>query len=288
MKYYQFDFILRPDTEDGRAILADEASDAGFESFVETDTGMQGFVQADMLDEELLKNAIADFPLKGVKIEYAKKVAADEDWNATWESHGFEPIVIGGKLLVYDAKNHSGSEYDAPIKIGIEAQNAFGSGTHETTQLMLEAMLSVGMKGKSVLDCGCGTGILGIAAAKLGADRVVGYDIDEWSVRNTTHNAELNGVEVDTHEGDASVLSHISGVFDVVLANINRNILLHDMAEFKEVMSTDSTLILSGFYASDIPQIEAKAAELGLAMANLLSRDSWQCLVFSAAKSCVV
>lgn len=288
MKYYQFDFVFEPDTDDGRAILADEASAAGFESFVETDAGMQGFVQAEMLDEELLKSSIKDFPLKGVKIGYTKKVAEDKDWNATWENHGFEPIAIGGKILVYDAKNHSGDEYDAPIKIGIEAENAFGSGTHETTQLMLEAMLGVGMKGKSVLDCGCGTGILGIAAAKLGAERVVGYDIDEWSVRNSEHNAELNSVEIDTHEGDASVLSHISGVFDVVLANINRNILLHDMAEFKEVMSTDSTLILSGFYEVDVPQIEAKAATLGLCKTRQLSRDSWQCLVFSGAKSYVV
>ncbi len=282
MKYYQFDFVFKPDTDDARAILADEASNAGFESFVETDNGMQGFVQADMLDEEQLRNYMADFPLKGVKIEYTKKVAEDKDWNATWESQGFEPIAIGSQILVYDAKNHSIDEYEAPIKIGIEAENAFGSGTHETTQLMLEAMLNVGMEGKSVLDCGCGTGILGIAAAKLGASRVVGYDIDEWSVRNTEHNAGLNGVEVDTHEGDMSVLSHISGVFDVVLANINRNILLHDMAGFKEVMSTGSTLILSGFYEADIPQIEAKAATLGLRLTDRLSRDSWQCLVFSA------
>lgn len=288
MKYYQFDFVFEPDTDDGRAILADEAAAAGFESFVETAAGMQGFVQADKLDEEQLKSSIEDFPLKGVKIRYTKKVAEDKDWNATWESQGFEPIAIGGKILVYDAKNHRGDEYEAPVKIGIEAENAFGSGTHETTQLMLEAMLSVGMKGKSVLDCGCGTGILGIAAAKLGAARVVGYDIDEWSVRNSKHNAELNGVEIDTHEGDVSVLSHISGVFDVVLANINRNILLHDMAGFKEVMSTDSTLILSGFYETDMAQIEAKAATLGLYRAGQLSRDSWQCLVFSGEKSCVV
>lgn len=282
MKYYEFDFILRPDTEDGRAILADEASDAGFDSFVDTDGGMQGFVQADKLDEAALEKIVKDFPIKGVKIYYTKKTAEDKDWNAKWEDSGFEPIKIGNRLLVFDAKNHVANEYDAPIKIGIEAKNAFGSGTHETTQMMLEAMLSSGVKGKSVLDCGCGTGILGIAAAKLGATNVVGYDIDEWSVRNTEHNAQLNGVEIHAMEGDASVLSHICGVFDVVLANINRNVLLQDMHSLKEVMSMEATFIVSGFYDSDVAAILAEADRLGLILKSRLSKGQWQCLTFSA------
>lgn len=282
MKYYEFDFILRPDTEDGRAILADEASDAGFDSFVDTDEGMQGFVQADKLDEAALEKIVKDFPIQGVKIDYTKKPAEDKDWNAKWEDSGFEPIKIGNWLLVFDAKNHVANEYDAPIKIGIEAKNAFGSGTHETTQMMLEAMLSSDVKGKSVLDCGCGTGILGIAAAKLGATNVVGYDIDEWSVRNTEHNAQLNDVEIHAMEGDASVLSHICGVFDVVLANINRNVLLQDMHSLKEVMSMEATFIVSGFYDSDVAAILAEADRLGLILKSRLSRGQWQCLTFSA------
>lgn len=281
MKYYEFDFILRPDTEDGRAILADEASDAGFDSFVDTDGGMQGFVQADKLDETVLERIVKNFPIQGVKIDYTKKTAEDKDWNAKWEDSGFEPIKIGNRLLVFDAKNHVANEYDAPIKIGIEAKNAFGSGTHETTQMMLEAMLSSGVKGKSVLDCGCGTGILGIAAAKLGAANVVGYDIDEWSVRNTEHNAQLNGVEIHAMEGDARVLSHICGVFDVVLANINRNVLLQDMHSLKEVMSMEATFIVSGFYDSDVTAILAEADKLGLILSGRLSKGQWQCLTFS-------
>lgn len=281
MKYYEFDFILRPDTEDGRAILADEASDAGFDSFVDTDGGMQGFVQADKLDEAVLERIVKEFPIQGVKIDYTKKTAEDKDWNAKWEDSGFEPIKIENRLLVFDAKNHVASEYDAPIKIGIEAKNAFGSGTHETTQMMLEAMLSAGVKDKSVLDCGCGTGILGIAAAKLGAANVVGYDIDEWSVRNTEHNAQLNGVEIHAMEGDASVLSHICGVFDVVLANINRNVLLQDMHSLKEVMSMEATFIVSGFYDSDVAAILAEADKLGLLLKSRLSKGQWQCLTFS-------
>lgn len=281
MKYYEFDFILRPDTEDGRAILADEASDAGFDSFVDTDGGMQGFVQADKLDETVLERIVKNFPIQGVKIDYTKKAAEDKDWNAKWEDSGFEPIKIGNRLLVFDAKNHVANEYDAPIKIGIEAKNAFGSGTHETTQMMLEAMLSSGVKGKSVLDCGCGTGILGIAAAKLGAANVVGYDIDEWSVRNTEHNAQLNGVEIHAMEGDARVLSHICGVFDVVLANINRNVLLQDMHSLKEVMSMEATFIVSGFYDSDVTAILAEADKLGLILSGRLSKGQWQCLTFS-------
>src|SRR3712207_2646095 len=115
---------------------------------------------------------------------------------------------------------------------------SFGTGTHETTRMILAQLLKTSLEGKRVLDCGCGTGILGIAASKLGAEDVVAYDIDEWSVKNTEHNAVLNGVNnLSVVEGDASVLSHVSGMFDIVLANINRNILLSDMSKFKEVMS---------------------------------------------------
>ena len=134
-----------------------------------------------------------------------------------------------------------------PMKILIDAQQAFGTGTHETTQMIVSLLLNQDLKDKRVLDCGCGTGILGIVAAKCGAREVVSYDIDEWSVRNAEHNAELNGVELDVLEGDKRVLSHVSGVFDVILANINRNIILEDIDEFVSVMTTDSKIILSGF-----------------------------------------
>ena len=172
------------------------------------------------------------------------------------------------------------SHLEAPLQIAIDARQAFGTGTHETTQMIVGTLLHLDLHGKRVLDCGCGTGILGIVAAKRGAAEVVGYDIDDWSVRNTQHNAELNDVEIEVLEGDKRVLSHVNGVFDVVMANINRNILLADMEAFEEVMNHPATLILSGFYEEDAPVLLQKAAELGLKEQQRKVTGSWCCLVF--------
>ena len=148
---------------------------------------------------------------------------------------------------------------------------------------MVGTLLELDLKGKHVLDCGCGTGILGIVAAKCGASEVVGYDIDDWSVRNALHNAELNGVKMEVFEGDKGVLSHVSGLFDVVLANINRNILLADMPAFRDVMGSDSLLIISGFYEEDIPVLLDKAKELGLKEVSRKTNGDWACVKLANA-----
>ena len=167
-----------------------------------------------------------------------------------------------------------------PIKIGIEAHNAFGTGTHETTRMILKALIELSPEGKRVLDCGCGTGILSIAASKLGAREVVAYDIDEWSVNNTKHNAEINGVDnIEVYEGDAHILSHINGMFDVVLANINRNILLQDMESFDKVLSIGGNLIISGFFEADIQPLITKASVLGLTEVKRYSDGEWRAIV---------
>lgn len=159
------------------------------------------------------------------------------------------PLCRGGRICLTSPSRQSGR---------------FGTGTHETTRLIVGQLLQMDLKGKRVLDCGCGTGILGIVASKMGAQSVVGYDIDEWSVENARHNAELNGVRnMEVLEGNQSVLSHVSGIFDVVLANINRNVLMADMPAMKEVMSHEGILILSGFYAEDGIMIAEKRGLAG-------------------------
>jgi ribosomal protein L11 methyltransferase len=148
--------------------------------------------------------------------------------------------------------------------------------------MIVSTLLHSDIEGKRVLDCGCGTGILGITASKLGAQEVVGYDIDEWSVENTRHNAEINKVEnMDVLHGDSTVLNHISGVFDIVLANINRNILLQDMHQFRDVMAGNSKLILSGFYEEDVPLLLEKAKELGLEEYGRKTDTNWCCLALT-------
>lgn len=283
MKYYKVIFNITPDSSDSRDILSALAGQAGFESFEETDEGLKGYVQVEKFDREALDTSIASFPIDGVKITYKISQVADEDWNATWEDNGFEPIVIANKCVIFDEKDRDKIEANTQIpklKIGIEARQAFGTGTHETTQMMVDTLLDMDLKGKHVLDCGCGTGILSIVAAKEGAKEVVGFDIDDWSVRNAKHNAELNGVSIDVLEGDKGVLSHISGLFDVVMANINRNILLSDMDSYREVMTGDAELIISGFYEEDVPVLVSKAESLGLSEVSKKSKDGWTCIKF--------
>ncbi len=278
MKYYKAEFIIECADElkqTVRELLADIVADAGFETFEDTEAGIDGYVQVPLLHKDYLNSIISDFPIENVSITYVLSSVIEENWNAEWESRGFEPIDISGRLLVYDAKKPV-PDINRQIEIGIEAKNAFGTGTHETTQLILTQLIEMNIEGKRVIDCGCGTGILGIAASKLGAEDVVGYDIDEWSVRNTEHNAKLNGIKnLNVMEGDASVLSHICGVFDVVMANINRNTLLEDLTLFKEVLNSDGTIILSGFYTEDAEMLIEKAAELGLHETGRKELNNW-------------
>lgn len=293
MKYYVAKFQIK-DAEslsDCRDLLAAIASEAGFESFEETAGGINGYVQQRLLDEEKLREMLAEFPVEGVHISYTLSELEDKDWNEQWENEGFEPIVVDNKCVIHDRK-HSLDDALLPkddakgaslTDITIEAKQAFGTGTHETTRLIVSQLLQMDLKGKRVLDCGCGTGILGIVASKLGARSVVGYDIDEWSVENARHNAALNEVEnMEVLEGNHNVLSHVSGIFDVVLANINRNVLIDDMHAMKEVMSHNGILILSGFYAEDGFMIAEKAGSLGLSLTKTSSENNWCMLLFNA------
>lgn len=231
---------------------------------------------------------------------FCKQEAEDKDWNEQWEQEGFEPIEVRCKkedgrcrtLDIHDGR-HLPSDIDlqpSAIMIEIDAHLAFGTGTHETTRMICGMLLDMQLDGLRVLDCGCGTGILGICALKLGAASAVGYDIDEWSADNTRHNAVIN--RVDDHLtalcGDASVLAPFATTpdgspsgFNLVMANINRNILLNDMEGFRSVMAPKAQLILSGFYKNDCALLESKAQTLGLSLKATRTDGDWACLLFS-------
>nr|WP_293531787.1 50S ribosomal protein L11 methyltransferase [Prevotella sp.] len=263
-------------------LLADSAAEAGFESFEETQEGLEAYVQKELFDKDALDASIADFPIEGTDISYTIEDAEDKDWNEEWEEQGFDPICVDDQVLIYDAKHPELHPTTSPdhIEIGIEAKLAFGTGNHETTRMIVSTLLNMNLYKKRVLDCGCGTGILGLVASKLGANEVVGYDIDEWSVENAKHNAQLNGVDnLEVYFGNASVINHISGVFDLVLANINRNILLEDMKSFRGVLNEGGYMILSGFYEEDIPVLLEKAKEFGLYESGRRTDNNWACLV---------
>ncbi len=284
MKYKIADFKIActPElTQIAKDLLPDLMGEVGFESFEDTPDGLKGYIPADLMDTNSLKQVLDTFPLEDVNITYTLSDTEDKNWNEAWENTGFAPINIDNQVLVYDARTGRKPAGDSLINIGIEAKQAFGTGTHETTRMMIGAMLQLSLRGKRVLDCGCGTGILGIAALKLGAEAVVGFDIDEWSVENTQHNAAINEVDnIEVFHGDAHVLSHVSGVFDVVLANINRNILLNDMPTYLEIMNAGSVLVISGFYEEDVKLLDEKAKTLGLVKTSQKTDNNWCCLTF--------
>jgi ribosomal protein L11 methyltransferase len=283
MKYFEVEFTLTPNNDDARDLLAALAGEAGFETFEETETGLKGYVQQTLFDEDALKTVLEDFPFEGVIISYEVREAEDRDWNEQWEQEGFEPIIISdGAIIIHDGRHLPESE--GGISIEIDAHLAFGTGTHETTRMVCSALLSLSHLLPSpsrILDCGTGTGILSICALKLGASEAVGYDIDEWSVDNARHNAVINQVDerFTSLLGDASILiNKVEGQFDLVMANINRNILLADMPLFRQRMALGAYLILSGFYTEDIPMLTDKAATLGLVLESQKQDNNWACL----------
>ena len=324
MKYFQVKFMLSPYSTDASDVLSAMAGEAGFESFEETSDGLLGYVQQQLYSAEALQEVLADFPFEGVTITYDVREAEDRDWNEQWEQEGFEPIVVSMSeegysrseecgvwsentiegIIIHDGRHlpaelstlltpHSTlhTPHSTLLKIEIDARQAFGTGTHETTRMICTALISLLTPHSSlietpsirVLDCGTGTGILSICALKLGAAEAIGYDIDEWSVDNARHNAVINGVDdrFTSLLGDATILNKVEGTFNLVLANINRNILLNDIPQFRQKMAPDATLILSGFYTADAPLLIEKAVTLGLTLRQQKEENDWACLIFS-------
>ena len=258
-----------------------------------------------------------DFPFEGISISYDIRPAEDRDWNEQWEQEGFEPIVVkcgmrnveggmwneeggmrnveGGMrnvecpvIVIHDGRHLPEAMPTGAIPIEIDAKLAFGTGTHETTRMICSELISFHIPHSTfhkirVLDCGTGTGILSICALKLGAAEAIGYDIDEWSVDNARHNAVINQVDdrFTSLLGDASILNKVEGSFNLVLANINRNILLADMESFRGKMAPGASLILSGFYTEDCEMLIEKAKTLGLKLTKQKEDQNWACLVFS-------
>jgi ribosomal protein L11 methyltransferase len=284
MKYYEVKFSVKPLNSDACDLLAAMTGEAGFETFENTEDGLTGYVQQSLFDQQVLDGILLSFPIPDVNISYTINKAEDRDWNEQWEQEGFDPITVGNRLVIHDGRHlpHLDSN-SAPtlVTIEIDAHLAFGTGTHETTQMVCGTLINTDLTNKRILDCGCGTGILGITAMKYGARECVSYDIDEWSVDNTRHNAVINNVEVTPLLGDASILNKVEGAFDIVVANINRNILLQDMPAFRQKMATGAKLILSGFYTEDIPLLTEKAATLGLSITAQREAHGWACIVLT-------
>lgn len=280
MKYLQITFHITPLSTDAADLVMALSASCGLESFLADETeALTGYVQENAFDQEALEEVLSCFPMPETKVTFSIAAAEDKNWNEEWEQNGFEPVLINNKILIHSTYHHDLPQ--AEYHIIINPEQAFGTGSHDTTSMIMGRLLDMDLTGKKVLDAGCGTGILGIFASMQGASEVMGYDIDNWSVRNSLKNLELNGItNMQILEGDAGILSARHNAFDLVLANINKNILLHDMPSFTQCMAPNAEIIFSGFYTADAEDIKTKAQSLGLQYIDATERNDWMSLRF--------
>jgi len=262
-------FTLSPDNETNRGILTAYLLQIGFESFDETLENFSGYST-----EKEISNDKIDSVLSGLsfRVEYCAEKIPDENWNSKWEENDYCPVWIGEDCVIRDPKKEIPEKvkYDLLIR----PDRAFGSGDHETTVMMVKQLLSLDLSGKRVLDVGCGTGILGIMASKLGSSEVCSVDLDSWAVESTIKNSRLNGIKnLTAKHGTIAVLELQR--FDVILANIHRNIILQEMDTYNKFLSFGGLLIVSGFFKEDMKEIQKKAASFSLTTEKVLEKNNW-------------
>ena len=275
MKYIEVSFQTSSTEEYVQDLLAAQLGEIGFESFSDG-TPFIGYIQKGLFDENALQTLIKQFEYDP-NITYEIKEAEDKDWNEEWEKNCFQPIIIGDECVIHASfhKDYPHAKYD----LLIDPRMAFGTGHHSTTSLMVRAILQTDMNEKSLLDMGCGTAILSILAAKRGASPVTAIDIDEWAYNNAIENARLNQEnQIKIRCGGAELLGEES--FDIILANINRNILLKDIHQYAKVLKINGLLIMSGFYESDIESIEEECSKHNLKKISYEMDNNWVAVRF--------
>ena len=275
MTYYEFDFTYDTslDIEIVNDVLAAELGEIGFESFTSDEKGLQGFIPATLYNIAHVEEKLAAFPLEGTTIHYSARPVEDKDWNEEWEKNYFQPIHIGNECQIRASFHPEKPGFRHNILI--DPKMAFGTGNHETPYLMIQAMLASDLKGQAVSDMGSGTAVLAILAHQQGAKRIVAIDIDEWAYNNALENIHLNQAEeIQVLLGGAERIAE-TGTYDTILANINRNILLHDIHHYAQALKEGGQLIMSGFYEEDCPMLEAECRQWGLEPIDRASRNKW-------------
>jgi len=271
MDYLEFFFFYSTESSFVGDLLAAELAEIGFESFLEDEQGLKAYIPVEKWDEKRLKEKLASFSF-APGITHSQTYVKGQNWNEEWEKNYFQPIVIGGDCVIHSTfhKNIPDAKYD----IVIDPKMSFGTGHHETTSLMIEEILKANLEGKSLLDMGCGTAVLAILAAKRGANPVLAIDIEEWAYNNSLENIAMNNEsQIEVRWGGAELLE--DKFFDVILANINRNILLEDIHKYAACMKSGSELYMSGFYREDIPVIDEEAKKHGLKQLSVNEKNRW-------------
>ncbi len=274
MNYYACSFS-NPDNEILKDMFMELLGEIGFDSFMDTDEGFDAFCQEPLLNDEELNDIMQMEQFANVKL-LKKELIPDQDWNATWEA-SYEPVIINEfcRIRAPFHKVEGSYKYD----LIIEPKMSFGTAHHETTSQIIELMLQSDFTGQNLLDMGSGTGVLAILAKKLGSATTVAIDNDEWAYRNALDNIRLNDEnDIIVELGDASSLNDRQ--FDVILANINRNILLRDMKEYVKCLVDGGKIFFSGFYEEDLVLITKEAERLGLTYSNHVTKNNWTAAVF--------
>lgn len=288
MNYIEVCLSPSPSSDDVCDVLAALLAPLGFDSFSPETDMLKAYIPQNLWEPSALDDLLCNLPIDGVTVRWTSGVVEMEDWNQAWEqSQQFEPIVVEHPTdravlcCVHSPATPADQIPACRYDVVIDPKMSFGSGTHETTSQLLQEIMLLGTTGK-VLDMGTGTGVLGILAAEVGAKRVRAIEIDDWVAENAKDNVLLNGLagRINVECGDATLLTE-GPTYDLVLANINRNILVADMAHYVSVMNVGATLLMSGFYEEDVPAIRQCAEGLGLNYSYHRSRNNWVVIRFT-------
>lgn len=293
---------MTPSNETMQDVLSAVLAEVGFDSFVNTGNlniplqknadnpeaplvleenqmgEFKAYIKKEDFCAEALDTVIEEFPLPDTHITYSFTEAEDKDWNEEWEKNYFQPLIVDDRCVISSTfhKDAPTAEYN----ITIDPRMSFGTGHHATTSQMISELLESTLDGKQVLDMGCGTSILAILARMRGAASCMAIDIDEWCVKNSLENIALNNIDgIEVLLGDSSTLEG-KGPFDLIIANINRNILLADMQHYADCMAPQASILMSGFYIEDIPTIRQEAERIGLHFDHARALDGWACVKF--------
>jgi ribosomal protein L11 methyltransferase len=275
MNYIELAINVEP-KEQGSDVLIAQLAELGFESFVETEKGFNAYIQESEFNVAQLNLALS-FYTDFFKFNYSSTVIPQQNWNKEWETN-FQPIDVDGKCYIRAPfhKALEGFMYD----VVVEPKMSFGTGHHATTQLMIQKLMKLDIKGKSLLDMGCGTGVLAIVASMMEANPITAIDIDDWSYENTIENCTKNNINnILVHKGNAQILA--GKRFHSILANINKNVLLKDLPSYTEVLENSGNLVISGFFETDIDELSAKAVQLGLVLIDRVTQEQWAMLHFN-------
>ena len=276
MNYTKISFKLTPNNQENREILIAVLADLPFESFDETEEEVLGYVPGELFNFTEMNEILSSLPFS---VETENEIIPDQNWNEVWEKNYFKPLLIGNRCLVR-APFHTEFE-PAEFELVIEPKMAFGTGNHETTTLVAEQILNMDLTGKTVLDMGCGTGILGMLASLKGAKSVTAIDIDTWAFESTIENARLNNIfNLEAKLGDASLLG--SDTYEIIFANIHKNVIINDLPAYEKVLQSGGKLYLSGFYTQDMTDVKKKAESLGLIETGFQEKNNW--VVYSFEK----